>query len=417
MLIILLLGLSGYVILCSLIQAIVTLRLARMFRTHSTPPTDLGFPTAAIILAVRGPDPTLEQNVRALTAQQYSNYKVFIVVDHVDDPAWRIVERLRDELPDRIELSDLRDHPSTCSPKCGAMAQAIEALGADYEMIAFVDGDVLVHPLWLRELVGPLTAPEIGASTGNRWYLPTDNNLGSMTRYFWNTGVVFQVWLNGFVWPGSMALRTETANRMNLAAALRRSLFDGPTVVREIRRAGLKVRFVPTVMMPNRERISLSAFSRWVERQTIVAGTAEKHNWLLLGVNALHVAICVFVPPLAALVGWSSSNNIALDSGLFALACYWGTMSLSVLAVELAVRRVLTMDKKEIEWFSWPKAVSAVPSLLLAHLIPLLAFARTVRRKTVQWRGIEYEIDGADGFRMRKYKPFSQTIRSDESVL
>lgn len=417
MLIFLLLGLSGYVILCSLIQAIVTLRLVGMFRTYSNPQTEFGFPKAAIILAVRGPDPTLEQNVRALAAQEYLNYKLFIVVDHVDDPAWKIVEQVRAELPDRIQISALREHPTTCSLKCSAMAQAIESLDPDYKMVAFVDGDVLVHPLWLRELVVPLADPQIGASTGNRWYLPPDGNLGSMTRYFWNTGVVFQVWLNEFVWPGSMALRAETANKMELAAALRRSLFDGPTVVREIRRAGLQVRFVPTVMMPNRERISLSAFTRWVERQTMVAGTAEKHNWLLLAFNALHVAICVFVPPLAALIGWWSSNDSTLGWGLFALTCYWITMSLSVLAVERSVRRVLTTDEEEVRWFSWPKALSAVPSLVLAHLIPLLAFARTVRRKTVQWRGIEYEIDGANHFRMRKYTPFGHTIKPDESVL
>ena len=70
-----------------------------------------------------------------------------------------------------------------------------------------------------------------------------------MTRYLWNMGVVFQVWLNEFVWPGSMALRAETLNKTELVAALRRSLFDGPAVVRELRRAAFKVRFVPTVMI------------------------------------------------------------------------------------------------------------------------------------------------------------------------
>ena len=92
-------------------------------------------------------------------------------------------------------------------------------------------------------------------------------------------------------------------------------------------------------------------------------------------------------------------------------------MSFSVLAVERAVRGVLTLHEKELRWFSWPKALSAVPSLLLAHLIPLLALARTVTRKTVHWRGIEYEIGGADGVRMRSYAPYGQQIKSGESVL
>jgi cellulose synthase/poly-beta-1,6-N-acetylglucosamine synthase-like glycosyltransferase len=410
-------GLSGYVILCSIIQIIVTLRLVRVFRIRANPLHDFDPPKAAIVLAIRGPDPTLEQNVRALAAQHYPDYKLFIVVDHVDDPAWKIVEQVRDELPDRIQISALRDPLKTCSLKCSAMAQAIEGLDPDYEIVAFADGDVFVHPSWLRELVEPLADLNVGASTGNRWYLPTDSSLGSMTRYFWNMGVVFQVWLNEFVWPGSMALRAETLNRMELVAALRRSLFDGPAVVRELRRAAFKVRFVPTVMIPNREQISLRAFTQWVERQTIVAGTAETQNWLLLALNALHVAICVFAPPLAALIGWWSSDDSALRWGLIALVCYWGVMSFSVFAVERAVRGVLTLHEKELRWFSWPKALSAVPSLLLAHLVPLLALARTVRRKTVHWRGIEYEIGGADGVRMRSYAPYGQQIKSGDSVL
>src|SRR5689334_19360483 len=168
-------GILGYVILCSIIQACVTLRLVVVFRTPVAPSHDFGLPKAAIILAIRGLDPSLERNIRALLAQLYPDYKLFVVVDHVEDPAWQIVEKIREEIPGRIQVSVLKERPGTCSLKCSAMAQAIDELDASYEVVAFSDGDVLAHQTWLRELVEPLADPKVGASTGNRWYLPSDS--------------------------------------------------------------------------------------------------------------------------------------------------------------------------------------------------------------------------------------------------
>src|SRR4051812_42028708 len=370
-----LLGMLGYVILCSIIQVCVTLRLLTVFRARVEPLHDFDFPKAAIILAIRGPDPSLERNIRALLAQGYPNYTLFVVVDHVEDPAWQIVETIRAEIPDRVRVSILKAPLRTCSLKSSAMAQAVSELDASYEVVAFADGDVLAHQTWLRELVEPLADSSIGVSTGGRWYLPSDSGLGSMTRYFWNAGGVIQIWLHEFVLPASMAFRSDALNKMGMVAALRNSLFDGPVVVREIRRAGYKVRFVPAAMTANREQISLGDFTSWVERQTLVASSLGT-NWLVLGFSGAHIAICVFAPPLAALIAFGLSESTVLRWALVAAASYWFAMSLSVLALERAVRSVLTLDQREIRWFSWPKALSAVPAIVLAHLVSLLAAVR-----------------------------------------
>ena len=308
-------GILGYVILCSIVQVCVTLRLVIVFRSPVAPLHNFGLPKAAIILAIRGLDPSLERNIRALLAQLYLDYKLFVVVDHVEEPAWQIIEKIRDEIPDRIQVSVLKERSSTCSLKCSAMAQAIGELDASYEVVAFADGDVLAHQTWLRELVEPLADPNVGASTGNRWYLPSDSGLGSMTRYFWNAAGVIQIWLNEFVWPGSMAFRSDALNKMGIAAALRNSLFDGPVVVRELRRAGYQARFVPSVMIANREQILLGDFISWVERQTLVASSLGT-NRLVLGFNAAHLAICVFAPPLAALIAFWLSESTLLALGV-----------------------------------------------------------------------------------------------------
>jgi cellulose synthase/poly-beta-1,6-N-acetylglucosamine synthase-like glycosyltransferase len=412
----LLLGIAGYVLLCSIVQICVALRLAIALRTPVVASPEFGLPKAAIILAIRGLDPSLERNIRALISQDYPDYRVFVVVDHVEDPAWRIVGRIHANHPDRIQVSTLRDRLVTCSLKCSAMAQSISELDPSYEVVAFADGDVLAHKTWLRGLVEPLADPRVGASTGSRWYLPTDSGLGSMTRYFWNAAGVMQIWLNGFVWPGSMAFRSEALNKMDLASGLRNSLFDGPVAVRELRRAGYKTSLAPSVVVANREQISLGDFTSWVERQTLVASSLGT-NWLLLGFTSAHLMICAFLPALLAGLAFANSETTILHWALLATAFYWFAMALSVFILECAIRSVSTLDQGEIRWFSLPKALSAGPGLVLAHLVPLLAALRAINRKTISWRGIEYEIRGPDEVHMVNYTPYRGANNPRQSVL
>lgn len=51
-------------------------------------------PQAAILLSVRGDDPCLAQCVEGLLQQDYPRYTVRIVVDHVEDPAWKVIDRV-----------------------------------------------------------------------------------------------------------------------------------------------------------------------------------------------------------------------------------------------------------------------------------------------------------------------------------
>lgn len=412
-----LLGLAGYVILCSIIQLIVAVRFSSVLRSGRTRPPGSILPTAAIILVIRGPDPRLDLNVKALLDQRYPDYALFVVVDHIEDPAWPIIQKLRADNPERIQLSLLREPVTTCSLKCSAMAQAITDLDRSYEVVAFVDGDACVHQTWLLDLIEPLTDPDVGATTGCRWYLPDDGGMGSMTRYLWNVGVVMQLWLNGFIWPGSMAFRSRDLDKMGIAAALRTSLFDGPALVREVRRAGHKVFFAPSAAIANREQISLRDFTSWIERQTVVAGSAEKNNWALLSVNAVHVGICVFAPITVSIMALALSDSTILVWGLVSTASYWLVMAASVCAIELAIRKILTSHQVDVRWFGWRAAFAAAPSILLAHLVPLVGLVRAATRNTVEWRGITYEIRGPGDARMLEYKPFGKKVNARDSVL
>ena len=410
-----LIGILGWIFIYSIGQSFVVGRFVQVFRTVLRKPHHFIFPKAAIVLAIRGPDPSLDRNIRALLEQNYPEYKLFIVVDHVEDAAWPIVGRIRDEMPDRVQVSCLNDPLDTCSLKCSALVQAIAELDASYEVVAFADGDTLVHRSWLRELVEPLADPGIGVSTGSRWYFPSDSGLGSMTRYFWNAGAVVQIWLNGYAWPGSMAMRQDVIKDTGIASAWRNSLFDGPAVVRQIRHAGYRVWSVPSVIIVNRERISLTDFGAWVERQAVVARSLGS-DWYILALHSVNITLCVLAPLVALCVG--SSDPGIQRWALVAAASYWCVTLLSMVVLERAVRSALTVDVGDIRWFNWPKALASLPSLLLVHFVVLRAFIRSISQRKIVWRGITYEIRGAGEVKMLNYSPFREaTTEPDESVI
>ena len=74
--------------------------------------------------------------------------------------------------------------------------------------------------------------------------------------------------------------------------------------------------------------------------------------------------------------------------------------------------RALPLAPNARRWFSWSKALNAVPSVFLAQLVALRALCGAYLRKRIVWRGIEYEIKAPDEIHMLNYRPFGK-ITSD----
>src|SRR5262249_11860805 len=156
---------------------------------------------------------------------------------------------------------------STCSLKCSALVQAVSELDQDHEVVAFIDADVIPHRTWLRELVAPLDQPGVGATTGNRWYAPGRRLWGSATRSAWSAAAIVQLYLFDIAWGGSMAIRTSTIRQARLIDRWAVSFNDDLLVGDVVREARLKLTFVPSLLMVNREEVALPNFRNWVTRQ------------------------------------------------------------------------------------------------------------------------------------------------------
>lgn len=371
-------------------------------------------PKAAIILSLRGPDPFLDETLQALRQLDYPDYEVHLVVDSESDPVWDDV-RPHIESDGRFTAHVLREPLPTCSLKCSALVQAIGALRPEVEVVAFIDGDAVPHSSWLSDLAAPLKDPRVGVVTGNRWFIPQKTHWGTLVRYFWNVGAVVQVWLNGIVWAGSMAMRKEVIDQIGLLDAWRHCLSVDATVCRQLRSHGLRVQFAPHVMMANREKIPLDKFVRWVQRQLVAAKSCGP-NWRVVALHAFSLTGSQAAAGLLVLAGILTRQWDAAIVSCWAIALYWIAAAAATLTTELAVRRVLSNNRDPARWpaLTW---LAFIPALALTHIVYPAALWGAYSQRKVSWRGVDYVIRGVNDVEMCGYEPFQCGGDRRESII
>jgi glycosyltransferase involved in cell wall biosynthesis len=393
--------------------------LTKLLRFRPVALNEASLPSAAVVLSVRGPDPCLEGTLRNLLDQDYPCFTIHVVVDSPEDAALDLIRAVvRENNTDRIAVTFLRQPKTTCSLKCSALVQAVGDLMSERDVIAFIDGDAQPHRSWLRELVAPLSDPAVGVSTGNRWYRPPDAAWGSLVRYYWNAAAVVQVWLNGIVWAGSMAMRSEVIRNTNLPQAWSRALSVDATVYQQIRDHDYGVRFVPGVILVNSESITLTAFIRWVQRQ-LVAAKSCRPGWIIIAVHAFSLTVSQLLPVAAA--AWAAVVGRGGVAALCVavLVAYWMVSLAAASCLEWAVRRVVSSYGGPRKWLTPAKLGKMFPAMLLTHAAYAYALAKALFRRRVSWRGVEYEIRGRGEVRLISYQPFAHTADAgpDRSVI
>ncbi len=127
------------------------------------------------------------------------------------------------------------------------------------------------HPSWLGELTAPLADEHIGAATGNRWYMPGAGSWGAMVRYLWNAAAMVQMYWYEIPWGGTLAVKRKVIDELGLLDRWRNAFCEDTMLFRQLGKRGLRVKFVPSLMMVNREDCGLGACLSWIRRQLLTA--------------------------------------------------------------------------------------------------------------------------------------------------
>jgi cellulose synthase/poly-beta-1,6-N-acetylglucosamine synthase-like glycosyltransferase len=343
------------------------LRQRRRERSQWPPAPSGGWPRAEVVLCLKGADATLPAVLEALAAQQYpAPWRLQVVIDGVDDPAWAVVQGIASAGLERL-IQPLAARPAQGSLKCAALRQAMAQLQPDTAVVAIVDADAVVPPHWLATLVQACLQPGIGAVSGNRWYVPEHGSWSGSVRAVWNAGVVLAMSLARVPWGGSLAVRREVVNEGSWLRLLERGLCEDTGLLGPLRRLGLSYAFEPELLILDRDdSTEIRALSRWIQRQLL---TVRLHHpvWPL----ALLYGVASLLLPLLALAAGAWQAVVVYELGLL----------LTLHGVEAVVRqRPLRLHK------NWLLALAP------AQLIHSWAIVAAWWARRVEWRGVVYRV-------------------------
>lgn len=387
----------------------VCLSLIFLFYVRTSRPTkssDDRLPKAAVILSLRGADPFLSRCIEELLQQNYPEYDLKLIVDSENDPAWHIAHYTINKLgKTNVQISHLQIIRHNCSLKCSALIQAISDLDNSYQVVALVDADTIVHPNWLRELVSPLADDKIGATTGNRWYVPSSNYWGSLVRYTGNISAVVQMYLFGIPWGGTLAIKTDVLRQTGLLEKWAQAFGEDLMMHNVLKKHGLRVKFVPSLIMVNREECDLLGILEYLQR-LILYSRLYHPRWLAIVSEAVSsilfpsLAIFLFVLSLGV-AQWDVAGLLLKSYSLYTLG-----LLLLMLTMELGVQPLIRAQGQRRTKLS----IATVGRMLLA--IPLtqwvygLAMMSSLWMSTVKWRGIIYRIYSPWNVRLVEYHPY-----------
>ena len=378
---------------------------------------DEKLPRTAVILCLRGADPFLPKCLEALINQNYPDYEIQIVVDSYKDPAWGMVTQTVEKAAAKhVTISSLVVPRLTCSLKCSALVQAISNLDDNCEVVALVDADTVVHSNWLRELVSPLTNPQVGATTGNRWYLPQGRYWGNVVRYIWNVAAVTQMYFYHIPWGGSLAIKTKVFRQTQLLKKWEQA-FNEDTMLKQIlQQQELRVEFVPSIIMVNREETDLKSFLGWVKRQ-LLCSRLYHTAWNAIAIHGVLTTVLPTVAIILLLTTWLNEEwfNVAYFGG--GLAIYVLTQIVCLTILENRVRGIVERKGEVLPSVDATTVFKVLLGLPLTQIVYTLALTSAMFMQQVKWRGITYQIKSPWDIKLVEYQPYTASETSVDSII
>src|SRR5438874_4331448 len=365
------------------------------WRTSRRPaPANPRYPIAAVILPVRGADPSLPRCIRGLLRQDYPNYSVHIVVDHESDPAGDVVRSVLAADNERnvdVRVGVLRERLGTCGLKVSSQLQALQELDAEVEVVAFVDADSVPAADWLESLALPLADPKVGTTTGMRWFAPRDSSWGSMVRHMFNAGSQSQMFIFRIPWGGSMAMRRETMLRAKLPEHWAQCFCEDTSSYGPLYKLGVRNVWVPAATQFNEESLEMAGASRFIFRQLLCVRLHTRLWWPLFFWNMANALALSLAAIGAVVAGCLRHWDVAVSFGSLVAAYTVGMVVILIIGERMFRGNML---KRLDHVPPYPPIWKLIPAIILAQSISMRHLVKCITAPSVDWRGVTYALEG-----------------------
>ncbi len=124
---------------------------------------DADLPAVSLLKPLHGIEPQLDRNIESFFQQDYPRFEVLLAVDHENDTALPVAQRICAQYPHIPSRILVTGEPPWPNPPAYSFARMTEV--ARHDILVTSDSDVLVERNYLREVVPPLTDPQTGMLT------------------------------------------------------------------------------------------------------------------------------------------------------------------------------------------------------------------------------------------------------------
>lgn len=357
-------------------------------------------PFVSVFVPCRGHDQNLRTNLSAVLNQNYPNFEVVFIVDDITDASVSIIKKLMDEaslLNDGKESRTLSNASIKLvvsgkakdeGQKVHNLRHAVAEASRKSVVFAFVDSDTRPNPNWLRDLVEPLVDQKIGCTTGYRWFISETQNFPSQLRSVWNASIASALGANmksNFCWGGSMAIRREIFEKINMREQWRGTLSDDFAMTKALIAADMPIYFVPNCLTATIEDCNFRELLEFTTRQMKITRVYASNLWVasLIGSGVFTITF------------WSGFVLLFFLSGVH----FWLTFTALIVIVVLgaakswvrlkAVKMVLKVYEKELtKSIFWQLTLWNISAALYFYNC-LCALISNV----IYWRGIRYRLE------------------------
>jgi ceramide glucosyltransferase len=207
------------------------------------------------------------------------------------DPAYAELLRLKDRLSKNSKAREVKILVAGQGKSCSHnLLYCYERIGNDIDVIAFADSDICVKSNWLSHLVYPLRQSKNGAVSGYRWFVPEKNNTASLALSALNAKVAQLLGNTRFnqAWGRSMAIRTDIFRQLGLDKIWPKTLSDDLSLSRAVKKAGMKVAFVPACLVASYESTNWQKLFEFARRQFLITRLAAPGTWLFGSFSSIY---------------------------------------------------------------------------------------------------------------------------------
>jgi len=349
-------------------------------------------PFVSVIAPCRGLDQGLRENLAALFAQRYPAYEIVFVTDKDTDASIAVFEEIKRQHGDEKHLRTrivIAGAATESGQKVHNLRAAIRQTDPLSEAFVFVDTDARPREDWLRSLVAPLADKSVGATTGYRWFVPMKGGFASVLRAVWNASIASALGERvdrNFCWGGSMAIRRETFQKLDMLERWRGTLSDDFALTRALREAKLPIQFVPNCLTASMDDCSLAELFEFTTRQIKITRVYSAQLWKIVLFTNLFFVLVFFggiaLVTLRASLGFSYSLPLMFVLCIYALGSAKGYVRLQAIALPLAAYRAQLRRDALAHIFWWP----------LASALYLYNALQAALSRRIEWRGIVYEL-------------------------